>query len=56
MVLVTLESVKIVGMYQRCKKQKLPSDNIYRITHEKDNSHVQDNKTDDQTDVIVHTL
>ena len=37
MVLVTLKSVKIVGMYQRCKKQKLPSDKVYRITHEKDN-------------------
>jgi hypothetical protein len=28
---------KIVGMYQRCTKQKLPSDKVYRITHEKDN-------------------
>ena len=37
MVLVTLKSVKIVGMYKRCKKQKLPSDKVYRITHEKDN-------------------
>lgn len=35
--MVTLKSVKIVGMYQRCKKQKLPSDKVYRITYEKDN-------------------
>jgi hypothetical protein len=37
MVLVTLKSVKIVGMYERCKKKNLPADKVYRITHETDN-------------------